>query len=320
MRPVFADPKTDVIFKKIFGEKANKGLLIALLNSLLELDEAHQIVDIEYLSPEQLPQHQGLRLSILDVKCTDARGTRYVVEMQIIEVEGFQKRVVYNACKAYTSQLGIGEDYPALNDVIAVTICDFVLWPDEPGGRPAVPMLSRWRMAEQHGGATGLPEVQYVFLELPKYAAGDQPRTTQERWAWFFREASRLRQVPSALSSAPYSVALEVARVANLTEEEGTEYEREKMAVQDFRGGLSLAEKRGIAQGREEGREEGRVEGERAGLERGLRAAIRDLAEVLGLELSAAQVAAMEAMDLAALDALRARIKATRRWSPDGDV
>ena len=51
MRPVFADPKTDVIFKKIFGEQAHKHLLIALLNALLELDEAHQILDVTYLSP-----------------------------------------------------------------------------------------------------------------------------------------------------------------------------------------------------------------------------------------------------------------------------
>ena len=33
-KPVFADPKTDVIFKKIFGEKAHKNLLLELLNSL----------------------------------------------------------------------------------------------------------------------------------------------------------------------------------------------------------------------------------------------------------------------------------------------
>ena len=144
MRPVFADPKSDVIFKKIFGEKAHKRLLIELLNSLLELDEAHRIADIEYLTPEQQPQHPGLRLSILDVKCTDVAGTRYVVEMQIIEVEGFEKRVVYNACKAYTSQLGVGQDYPTLNDVIAITICDFVLWPDAGGGSSKRPPLCGW--------------------------------------------------------------------------------------------------------------------------------------------------------------------------------
>jgi predicted transposase/invertase (TIGR01784 family) len=247
MRPVFADPKTDVIFKKIFGQKAHKNLLIDLLNALLELDPAHRIVDVEYLSPEQLPLRKDLKLSILDVKCTDAQGTRYVVEMQVIEVEGFQKRVVYNACKAYATQLGVGENYPRLNDVIAVTICDFVLWPQrQDGGGPyRVPMLSRWRMQEQHGGERGLPEVQYVFLELPKYEAGKRPRTTVEKWSYFFREAPSLLRVPEELSEGPYAQALEVARTANLSEDEWTEYEREKMAEQDFRGGLSLAEKRG---------------------------------------------------------------------------
>ena len=297
MKPVFADPKADVIFKKIFGEQAHKDLLIALLDSLLELDAAHRIVDIEYLSPEQLPHHPKLKLSILDVRCTDARGTRYDVEMQVIEVEGFEKRVVYNACKAYTTQLAVGQDYPALNDVIAVTICDFQLWREDEG-RPGVPMLSHWHMAETHSGATGLPQVQYVFLELPKYRGGDDPQTTVDKWAYFFRETRYLQRVPDALAQGPYAAALEVARVANLTEAEGTEYEREKMAVQDFRGGLSLAEKRG----REEGREEGRRE------------AVRDLCEVFGLALTAEQEADLARRDLDGLEQLRVDLKRTRAW------
>ena len=354
MKPIFADPKADVIFKKIFGEKAHKNLLIDLLNSLLELDAAHAIVDIEYLSPEQLPQHQGLRLSILDVKCTDARGTRYVVEMQVIEVEGFQKRVVYNACKAYTTQLGVGEDYPALNDVIAVTLCDFVLWPAPPGGEgPEVPMLSHWRMAERRTGAPGLLEVQYVFLELPKYQAGDAPQTTVERWAYFFREARSLRQIPPALASGPYAAALEVARVANLTEAEGTEYEREKMAVQDFRGGLSLAEKRGLQKGKQLGIEQGKQlgieqgkqlgieqgkqlgieqgkqlgieqgkqlgieQGKQLGIEQGLRVAVRDLCELLQIPLDPSQEHTLTTLDADGLERLRHTLKTTRAW-PQG--
>lgn len=245
MRPVFADPKTDIIFKKIFGQIEHKDLLIELLNSLLELDAEHRVVDLEYLSPEQLPPRKDLKLSILDVKCIDARGTRYVVEMQVIEVEGFQKRVVYNACKAYSNQLGAGDHYPALDDVIAVTICDFILWPQPAeGGGFRVPMLSRWRNQEQHGGALGLNEVQYVFLELPKADAGKRPQTTVEKWAYFFRKAPNLTRVPEELSEAPFARALEVARTANLSEEEWSEYEREGMAVQDYRGGIALAERR----------------------------------------------------------------------------
>ncbi len=317
-KPVFADPKTDVIFKKIFGQKAHKNLLVELLNSLLELDDAHRIVDIDYLTPEQLPPRHDLKLSILDVKCTDARGTHYVVEMQVIEVEGFQKRVVYNACKAYSTQLGVSDDYPQLNDVIAVTLCDFVLWPhkDEPGGGYKVPMLSRWRMQEQHSGERSLGEVQYVFLELPKYQAGKRPRTTVDKWSHFFRVAPSLERIPEELSEGPYAQALEVARRSNFTEEEWQEYERAKMAEQDFRGGLSLAEKRGeergekrgelrgLKRGRKEGREQGRKQGREQGRKEGeLRAQVTTLAEAVLTVLSA--------RGLSISDSVRAQILST---------
>jgi hypothetical protein len=33
--------------------------------------------------------------------------------------------VFHNVAKTYTTQLGVGDAYPALDDVIGVTICDF---------------------------------------------------------------------------------------------------------------------------------------------------------------------------------------------------
>jgi hypothetical protein len=50
MRPVFADPKTGFVFKRIFGSEVHNPLLIELLNVLLELAGDHRIVDLKYLS------------------------------------------------------------------------------------------------------------------------------------------------------------------------------------------------------------------------------------------------------------------------------
>ncbi len=170
--------------------------------------------------------------------------------MQVLNVEGFEKRVVYNTSKAYVTQLRTGEDYPGLDDVVGVTICDFLLWPGPPvpGGAP-VPMLSRWRMQEQHGGALGLSQVQYVFLELPKYRFGKDPQGTIARWAYFFREAENLEVVPPALSETPYREALEVARMAGFSAGELDLYDRAKIAEQDARGALTLAERRAVQKG-----------------------------------------------------------------------
>jgi len=300
MRPAFADPKTDFVFKRIFGTEEHKPLLIAFLNDVLELDEGHRIVNVDLLAADQRPPVSELKLSIVDVKCRDARGVTYVVEMQVLNVEGFEKRVVYNVAKAYTSQLAAGEGYPELNDVIGVTICDFELWPR--GRCPNVPMLSRWRMQEQHGGTLGLSEVQFVFLELPKYEAGASPRTTVEKWAYFFREARNLTVVPEALSTSPHAEALEAARAAGFTEEEWEAYLRAGMAIQDERGMLSLARREGLEEGLEKG------------LEKGLREGIETVCDVLGIKLSDERRKKISGLDAAGLSALLESIKKERRW------
>jgi len=304
MRPVFADPKTKIIFKRIFGREVHKPLLIELLNALLELSQDHRIVDLKYLSPEQRVPVEELKLSLVDVKCFDERGRHYVVEMQVLNVEGFEKRVVYNPSKEYVTQLRTGEDYPGFDDVIGVTICDFLLWPGPPvpDGAP-VPMLSRWRMQEQHGGALGPSQVQYVFLELPKYRSGDAPQGTIDRWAYFFREAKNLAEVPPALSVPPYREALEAICMADFCAGELDLYDRAKIAEQDARGALSLAKR----QGREKGLEEGRAEG--------LREAIRAFCQAFEIEIDAEREAFLTGMGSGELKELQARLLRDRRWS-----
>jgi predicted transposase/invertase (TIGR01784 family) len=172
--------------------------------------------------------------------------------MQVLNVEAFEKRVVYNVAKAYTNQLGVGFTYPELDDVVGITICDFELWPRGSEG-PHVPMLSRWRMQEQHSGVAGLPHIQFVFLELPKYAAGSDPRTLVDKWAYFFREAGNLLAIPDALRHPPLLDALEGARTARFSREEWDAYIAAGMAIQNERGALSLARKEGLRDGRCEG-------------------------------------------------------------------
>jgi predicted transposase/invertase (TIGR01784 family) len=261
MLPVFADPKTDVVFKRIFGSEARKPLLIALLNDLLDLKGTRRIRSLEHFSLEQRITAPKSKLSLVDVKCTTASGRRFVVEMQVLPVEGFEKRVVCNAARAYVMQAGEGDLYHKLCDVVGVTICNFKLWPRKIKGRGyKVPMLSRWRMQEQRSGHKGLRQIQYAFLELPKYGAGKTPETLVDKWAYFFREAKNLEVVPPALSEGPFLEALEIARKSTFTNAEWLEYERSKMAEQDERGRISLAHRQGEHKGKIEGKIEGRAE------------------------------------------------------------
>src|SRR5262249_20541636 len=110
----FADLKNDYIFRRIFGKHPD--ILRGLLNDLLDRRGERTIEALEYLSVEQTPHVIGAKLSVVDVKCQDRSGAVFVVEMQLIHVKGFINRVVYNACKAYVSQLSAGDGYYQLAD------------------------------------------------------------------------------------------------------------------------------------------------------------------------------------------------------------
>jgi len=311
MWPVFADPKTDFVFKRIFGTPPNKHLLIELLNALLELEGEQRIEDLTYLSPEQRVPVAELKLSIVDVKCRDHAGREYVVEMQILNVEAFEKRVVYNVSKAYVMQIHSGEHYLELSDVVGVTICDFELWPTppQPGG-PPVPLLSRWRMQEQNHGALALSQVQYVFLELPKYTKGAGAETTIERWAHFFRVAESLEVIPPELEQEPFRSALEQARTASFTSAEWDAYDRAKIAEQDARGAISFAER----QGEVRGEVRGFARGHEQGMADGLRRSIEEICELLTIQLDPSRRAEIGAMSREQLETLLAQLKRERRW------
>ncbi len=316
-RPTFADPKTDFAFKRIFGSEEHRDVLIAFLNDLLELDEPHRITRVDLLSPEQRPAVAELKLSIVDVRCTDVRGVTYVVEMQVLQVEGFEKRVVYNVAKAYVNQIRQGDTFPALNDVVGITICDFELWPDE--GDRKIPMLSRWRMTEQRTGTPGLGQIRLVFLELPKYDASRPPQTVIEKWAYFFREAKDLTVVPEVLSARPFRDALEAARVASFRVDEWDAYILARIAIQSEQAALAFAERRGRELGERRGRElgelRGRELGEQRGKAQGLRHGVEALCRVLGIELTDERRRELASLPAAGLEALLGRLQDRRSWA-----
>jgi flagellar biosynthesis/type III secretory pathway protein FliH len=75
--------------------------------------------------------------------------------------------------------------------------------------------------------------------------------------------------------------------------------------------------KEGIEQGIEQGIERGIEQGIERGIEQGLaeaREAVKDLCELLGVEVNAERGQALEQMDLAGLSALRKHVKQHRSW------
>src|SRR5215210_2794489 len=159
----FINPKTDFAFKKIFGSDRSKGILISFLNALL-YGEQPVIVDLEIIDPYLAPKIQGMKDTFVDVRARLQDGHRVIIEMQVLNVEGFEKRVLYNAAKAYSTQLLVGESYKQLHGVVALTITDFVMFPDCPDLQSAYALKEKTRLTNYPEG-----DLELVFVELPKF-------------------------------------------------------------------------------------------------------------------------------------------------------
>lgn len=245
----FINPKTDFAFKKIFGSAQSQLVLISFLNGIL-YDGEDTVQSLDILNPYQAPKVLGMKDTYLDVKARLADGTSVIIEMQVLNVEGFEKRVLYNAAKAYSIQLGAGEDYALLNPVIALTITDFEMFEALEGYR------SRFILKEKEA-LMDYPahDLELVFVELPKFDRGlSQLGSLMEQWLFFLKNARQLQEIPEAIGRVPaIRQAFELANQANLPMEELEDLEQREMFIHDQRNALKLARRLGREEGREEG-------------------------------------------------------------------
>ncbi|MFN8575548.1 MAG: PD-(D/E)XK nuclease family transposase [Candidatus Sericytochromatia bacterium] len=96
---------TDFGFKKLFGEEANKDLLIDFLNSLL--NKEHKIKDLIFKKTEHLGSTEMNRKAIYDLYCEDENGQKFIVELQKAEIANFteEQKFAYEESMKYYRDL-----------------------------------------------------------------------------------------------------------------------------------------------------------------------------------------------------------------------
>ncbi len=89
----FIDLTTDFGFKKIFGDEANKEIIMGFITDVLEL--ATPLLDIEFKDKEQLPEAEEERSGVYDIYCQDLTGNQFIVEMQKNRIPFVTDRLIY---------------------------------------------------------------------------------------------------------------------------------------------------------------------------------------------------------------------------------
>lgn len=218
----YINPFTDFGFKKIFGEEANKDLLIDFLNELLT--ERGRITEISYLKNENLGGNTADRNAIFDLYCRNEKGERFIVELQKAKQKYFKDRSLYYSTFAIQEQADKGERDFQLQGVYTISTMDF-RFSDNPIYQDKI--RHDVQLLDRDTKEVFYDKLLFIYLEMPKFNKSiHELETHYDKWLFLLKNISRLDRMPDKFKETIFTKFFEVAEIANYNREE-------KMAYQD---------------------------------------------------------------------------------------
>ncbi|MBN1649428.1 MAG: Rpn family recombination-promoting nuclease/putative transposase, partial [Spirochaetales bacterium] len=120
----------DCLFKYIFGNPKNTGILISLVNAVLKDSDQPEITSATIENPFNIKEFEDGKESVIDIRAKDVTGKVFNIEMQSQSDPLFGYRSLYYWAKLYSNQMKTGQGYSRLNPVICINILDFNLFKD----------------------------------------------------------------------------------------------------------------------------------------------------------------------------------------------
>ena len=260
-------PTSDWGFKRLFGSEINKGLLIGLLNRIID---DREIEDLEYLDRDVFVPVGSVRRMSFDVYCRCKDGSRVIVEMQNYAKTTFVERaLVYTSASilenyTYTR----GRDY-RVEKTYLIAITGETIFP----GVSHAPV--RLAMCDMDAEKTTVlnDKILHIFIELPKFA--DSPEELGKdasflsKFAVAMKTMSSLGERPKEMDDAMLVQMFDAADLLGYKAKDKHNYKKSVMNEFEYEETLKEYRQEGLEEGREEGRAEGREGGRQEGLAEG---------------------------------------------------
>ena len=258
----FLDVTNDYAFKVVFGSEEHKSVTISMLNSLMRLNDEHKIKEITFLDKEYLPEREGLKRSIVDVRCKDESDKIFIIEMQRgSERALFIKRVQVEVARGVSVQAPAGDQkLTSVHPVKMLMIVDFdIIKKDED-------YINHYDTMNRKTGYRHFDLMSYVVVNLIRYKEHKERgklTTVQEQeleWLELLSYSKDADSIPEGVTSE-VEEAYHTLEMSNFTTEQLEAYNRVALEIGQYYATVEGA--------KEEGREEGREEGEAIGMEKG---------------------------------------------------
>ncbi len=260
------DPTVDLVFKKLFGSETNKGLLISLINAVMQEVGEDLVVEIEIMNPYNTQDFLDDKLSIVDIKAKSELDEWFIIEMQVNVDAYFPQRLLYYWGKSYQQQLKEGEKYHLLRKVTLIAFCKATL--------PIVTTnyYNHFKVLEVKEKVTLSEHLNIHTIELEKFVNSlEKIGSSLEKWSYFLKHGEDLEDdsIPYQLATPEIEQAIKELKVFTKDEIERERYESRRKALMDRNSLLADRYETGLQKGLQEGKQKGLQEGKQKGLQEG---------------------------------------------------
>ena len=232
----YINPYTDFGFKKLFGEEANKDLLIDFLNQLLP--DYHQIAKLTFRNNENLSEFAFERSAIFDIHCEAQNGERFIVEMQKAKINFFKDRSLFYTTFPIREQAKRGNEWDfRLTPIYMIAILDFLY--DEEAEKQK---FLRSVALRDEDGELFYDKLHFKFIQMPLFNKTENELVTHfDKWIYFLKNLASSDSIPDILREPIFEKAFHEAEIAAMTSGEYDNYQKSLMKYIEIREVVNTA-------------------------------------------------------------------------------
>jgi predicted transposase/invertase (TIGR01784 family) len=250
----YINPFTDFGFKKLFGEEANKDLLIDFLNEILVGE--NKISTLTYKPTEKQGRNDIDRKAIFDLYCENEKGEKFIIELQKAKQNFFKDRSIYYSTFPIQEQANKGDWDCKLLAVYTIGILDF-RFDDQDKEKVWVKVKLK-----DDTNMVFYDKLTYIYLQLVNFAKTEEELDSNyDRWLYLFKNLGKLEELPTRFKNKIFSKLFAQAEIAKLNHNDYLAYIESLKNYNDLRNSLDTSKQEGHIEGKIEGMIEGKIEG-----------------------------------------------------------
>ena len=175
----------DYIFKRTFGYSGTEEVTQVFLRDIMEKEITKIYLNSNPITEKELMDE---KVGIMDIKAVLNGNIHCNIEMQVVNQNDIERRILFYWGKMYTQSIKKGEDYNNLQKAVCVLIADFEL----DSLKSIEKYITRWNIREEEYKSVILTEVLDIYIiELPKFLkyGKNKQRKNLNLWVEFIKNS-----------------------------------------------------------------------------------------------------------------------------------